>query len=370
MDNNYAIYVHIPFCKARCGYCAFSSCVNFHLCEKYFDVLCNEIRRTKAVPQCKVKTIFWGGGTPSAVEVKYLSRLYTTLAEKFDLSALEEFSVECNPESVTGDLLKFLKSINVNRLSLGLQSANDETLKRVGRLHDYATFLRALNLAEQYGFYNVNADLILGLPESARQFYNTVEQVTQLPLQHLSLYALEIHEGTEFEKLCKSFPHSDDELADMYDYAKAAFERAGFLRYEVSNFAKVGYECKHNLTYWTENRYFGFGAAASGFVGNIRYGNAFDIGKYIDSNGRDLEYKEKISLKEEMFEYVMLALRLQNGFSLADFKNRYGADFCKCFPACDRLIDDGFFVKSCGRVFVRDDKFYVLNSILTELMPD
>ena len=370
MKQDYAIYVHIPFCKARCGYCAFSSCVDFSLCDKYFDVLCREIGRANAA-DVTIKTMFWGGGTPSAVAVKYLAKLYDALKEKFDLQDLDEFTVELNPESVTGELLAFLKSIKVNRLSFGLQSVNDETLKRVGRLHDYATFLSALQLARDYGFDNVNADLILGLPENVGDFNNTVDKVVQLSLKHLSLYALEIHEENEsFKRLCESFHYCDDELADMYDYAKAAFERAGLMRYEVSNFARAGYECKHNLTYWTENRYFGFGASASGFVGNVRYGNTFDVFKYVEGDGKCFEYREEISNKEEAYEYVMLGLRLQKGFSIAQFEKRFKLDFYSTFTNFKKLCQAGFVCESGGRVFVPDDKFYVLNSILTELLPD
>lgn len=370
MKNNYGIYVHIPFCKARCGYCAFSSCVNFELQKPYFDVLCNEIEgaNTNGVA---VKTMFWGGGTPSSASVEYLQKLYYALNRKFCLSELTEFTVECNPESASREMLCFLKSIGVNRLSFGLQSANDSTLKRIGRLHTYQDFLRALELTTELGFENVNADLIVGLPESVAEFEHTVKTVSRLPLMHLSLYALEIHdENKTFKQTCEQFAHSEDELAAMYDFAREQFSLQGFLRYEVSNFAKVGRECKHNLVYWTGNRYFGFGASASGFIENVRYGNAFDILEYIEGGGARRSYEETISDVEQMKEYVMLNLRLQKGFLLSEFSSRFKREFCSEFTKAEQLRQQGFLMFDGGRVFVPDDKFYVLNSILVELLPD
>jgi oxygen-independent coproporphyrinogen-3 oxidase len=254
-------------------------------------------------------------------------------------------------------------------LSFGLQSANNETLKKIGRLHNYEEFLRALNLAKEAGFENINADLILGLPERVEEFENTIKKVVNLPLQHISLYALETHGGA-FEQLCSSYGYTEDNLADMYDFARSQFADAGFLRYEVSNFAKVGYECKHNCVYWKENRYFGFGAAASGFVADVRYGNVYDIKKYIQGNGQAKEYCDTISANEEAYEYVMLGLRLQNGIDLSDFEQRFNVKFADKFPNVSKLIDGGFLKTVDNRLFVADNEFYVLNSILVELLPD
>lgn len=369
MQQTSAIYVHIPFCKARCGYCAFSSCVNFDLQERYFDALLREI--DEATPSSCVETMFWGGGTPSAVDVKYLQMLFQKLSQKFDLSHLQEFTVECNPESTTEELLGFFRKIGVNRLSFGLQSANDQTLKRIGRLHTYRQFLNALNMALAHGFSNVNADLILGLPESESDFQRTVCEVCQLPLKHVSLYALEIHdENTNFKKICQSFSHSDDQLADMYDFAMQKFAKKGFLRYEVSNFAQDGFACEHNCAYWKEQRYYGFGASASGFLQNVRYTNVFSVREYVNANGSVRAFEEQISAQEEACEFVMLGLRLQQGISLAEFSKRFSSDFFAAFPASEGLLKNGFLQLCDGRISVPPDKFYVLNSILVELLPN
>ena len=369
MKENYGIYVHIPFCKARCSYCAFSSCTNFNLQSAYFDAVCTEISNAEIPDNARIATMYWGGGTPSSVNVGYLRKLYKTLSRKFDLSELCEFTVECNPESVTAKLLRFLRSVGVTRLSFGLQSANDTTLKKIGRIHTYAGFLSALNLARSFGFNNLNADVIVGLPETAQEFYRTVDTVVTLPISHVSLYALEVHENTPIAQLVQQYAFTDDDLADMYDFALAKFSQNGFRRYEVSNFAKKNCECKHNLCYWTEQRYFAFGAAASGFVGDIRYTNQFDVKKYTQTGGVNCRADvQQISQDDEMYEYVMLGLRLERGISLADFRCRFDTDFFLRFPNARKLIADGFLQLENNRLHVAPNKFYVLNSILTELL--
>ena len=366
---NHGIYVHIPFCRARCSYCAFSSCCDYDLQQPYFDKLFEEIsaRSDKSV---KISTIYLGGGTPSSVETKYLDELFDRLNQSFDLTAAVETTVECNPESVTDELLACLKRNDVNRLSFGLQSTNDGTLKRIGRIHRYADFLNALKLSIKCGFDNLNADLILGLPEDVADFHRSVDAVSALPLTHVSVYALELHEHSPIYKLCKTqYDYDDDTLADMYDYAVETLAQNGFARYEISNFAVAGRCCRHNLNYWDEGRYFAFGAAASGFVGNVRYTNPYDVKDYVSTPIKKLlSAGDKLTQDDQANEYAMLRLRLSDGVDLDEFKLRYGADFFTFFPNAARLLKQGFLVCSCGRAYVPADKFYVVNSILSELL--
>ena len=367
--DNYSIYVHIPFCKARCGYCAFSSSTNYSLVERYFAKLFEEMEyfSNKEVP---IYTVYIGGGTPSSVDVNLLNELFVKLRLCYDLSQVKEISVECNPESVTEDLLRCLNSNGVNRLSFGLQSVNDATLKRIGRLHSYAQFERALALAGQQGFANINADLILGLPEKEDDFYSSVEVVARLPLQHVSIYALELHKGTKLYDLCKSqYPFSDDELADMYDKAVQILSVHGFERCEISNFAKAGFECLHNLNYWQEGRYMAFGASASGFVGDVRYTNPYGMEDYLVCDTRKLRLDgQRISLRDQANEFVMLGLRLSRGVSLNEFRAKYGKDFFEFFTNASHLVDLGFLLVKDGSVCVPSDKLYVVNSILCEML--
>ena len=367
--NQYGIYIHIPFCKARCGYCAFSSCVDFSLVDKYFAKLFEEIAHygDKSV---EISTVYIGGGTPSSVDKNLLNDLFDQLRAHFDLSQVMEMTVECNPESTTEELLRCLKANGVNRLSFGLQSVNDATLKRIGRLHDYKQFIKAVNLARQLGFENINADLIVGLPETREEFCHSVETVCALNLQHISIYALELHEGTALYNLCKAtYPFDDDELTDMYDFACSTLAKCGLDRYEISNFAKVGYESKHNLNYWREGRYFAFGASASGFVGDVRYTNPYDIKKYLLTPTKILHNDcENISGEEQANEFVMLGLRLIAGVSMVEFEQRYGIDFFEFFPCAAKLVERGLLRVDNGRVVVPSDKLYVVNSILVELL--
>lgn len=368
-NNNYGIYVHIPFCKARCGYCAFSSCCDYTLQRAYFDKLFAEIE-ARANRDVRISTIFLGGGTPSSVDAKYLDNLFDKLSTCFDLSSVAETTVECNPESVTDELLACLKRNNVDRLSFGLQSTLDETLKRIGRVHRYADFVNAVSLAVKHGFTNVNADIILGLPEAIDDFYKTVQTATNLPLTHVSVYALELHEHSPIYKLCTTkYAYDDDTLADMYDSAVDILANAGFKRYEISNFAQAGRECKHNLNYWDEGRYFAFGAAASGFVGDVRYTNPFGIEDYIATPVPQLlAAGDMLTLPEQVNEYVMLRLRLDSGVDLAELGARYNVDFFTFFPEAQRLVKQGLLTVSGGSVTVPPTKLYVVNSILCELL--
>ena len=367
--EKYGVYVHIPFCKARCGYCAFSSCTDFKLVPQYFDKLFEEID-FYADSSVEISTVYVGGGTPSSVDKNLLNDLFDKLRSKFNLSNAAEITVECNPESTTEELLRCLKANGVNRLSFGLQSANDATLKKIGRLHDFAQFERALKLARQLGFDNINADLIVGLPESAAEFCHSVEVVGELDLQHVSVYALELHEGTPLFDACHGrYPFDEDALADLYDAAHEMLSLFGFRRYEISNFAQKGFESQHNLNYWRPGRYFAFGASASGFVGNVRFVNPPDIKTYLSTPVKLLHADSTTLSQEDVAnEYVMLGLRLSDGVSLSEFESKFGENFFDFFPNADNLEMLGLLRVENGRVVVPPDKMYVINSILVELL--
>lgn len=372
MENyleNYSIYIHIPFCKARCGYCAFCSCVDFSLCHKYFQKLYDQIDSCDYHGE-KIYSVFIGGGTPSSVDVKYLEELFCHLRNKFDLSCVTEFTVECNPESVTEQLLACFKNNGVTRLSFGLQSVNDNTLKTIGRLHDYNCFVTALDLAHKVGFANVNADIIIGLPESERDFQHTVQTVASLPLTHVSAYALELNEGTKLYNLCNGIsPFDDDKLCSMYDFATEVLAQNGFARYEISNFAKVGYECKHNLNYWRGGHYFAFGASAYGYLQNTRFHNPDNILQYISTPTDELLIFDEMMIDYTCAdEYVMLGLRLAEGISLEYFRKVFGFDFWQKYPNARKLQSQGLLNVQADKVTVPSDKLYVINSILCELL--
>ena len=369
MRDRYSIYVHIPFCRARCSYCAFSSCTDLNLQQRYFDKLFEEIEyySDKTKP---IYTVYLGGGTPSAVGIKYLDALFCKLRTCFDLSGTEEITAECNPESASNAVLACFRRNGVDRLSFGLQSVNDVTLKAIGRLHNYHDFLCAMERARSFDFDNINADLIIGLPESHSDFIHSVLTVAKLPVTHMSLYALELYKASPlYAKLNGKAPFSDDEQADMYDEAVQILSCHNFARYEISNFAKAGKQCLHNLFYWQEGRYFAFGAAASGFVNNTRFNNPWSISDYLSSPVEHLHDGrcEEIDHDEEANEFVMLGLRLESGVSLSEFVARFGVGFWDFFSSANDLRDKGFLVVDGDCVRIPDDKFYVVNSILSEL---
>ncbi len=369
MYSDYSIYIHIPFCKKRCSYCGFSSCTDFSSVSAYFDKLFEEIDRY-ADPSKPIYTVYLGGGTPSSVPTHCMDALFAKLRSRFDMSQLQEMTVECNPESASAPLLECLMRNGVNRLSFGLQSVNDATLRKMGRLHTYADFVAAVDRAKAMGFDNLNADLILGIDDNAEQFLRSVQTATDLPLSHISVYALELHEGTPlYRQLDGTLPLSDDDMADMYDMAVAVLAAHGFARYEISNFAQTGRQCKHNLHYWQEGRYFAFGASAAGFVGDVRFTNCWDVDDYLRLPVDKLRAESSvISLSEQANECAMLGLRLQQGLSLSQFALRYGKDFFTFFDQADRLRQQGFLAVDGDFVHVPSDKFYVLNSILTDLL--
>lgn len=370
--DEYSLYVHIPFCKARCGYCAFSSCTDFSLVESYFEKLFAEAERysDKTRP---IRTLYVGGGTPSSLSTCYIDALFCKLRDCFDMSRTCEINFECNPESTSDELLDCLADNGVTRLSFGLQSVNDATLKAIGRLHTYGEFLSALERALMRGFTDVNADLIIGLPEEQSQFIRSVKTVAELPLTHVSMYALELHpDAPLWKRFNGKSPASDDEMADMYDEALLILREKGFIRYEISNFAQAGRECKHNLNYWREGRYFALGASASGFVENVRFTNARDIRDYLSLPLERLRDGscEEVTLAEQAKEFVMLGLRLVSGVSLSEFAERFGRAFCNYFPSAKRLNKLGLLLFDGDNVRVPDDKFYVSNSIVAELWSD
>lgn len=369
MKDSIAIYVHIPFCKARCGYCAFSSCTNLRLQERYFDKLFEEIEYY-ADPEMQINTVYIGGGTPSVAEKKYVDALFAKLRDCFDLSQTKEITSECNPESATEETLECFVRNGVNRISFGLQSVNDKTLEAIGRLHSYGDFLSAVERCLKRGLDNINADLIIGLPESHADFVRSVKTVSDLPITHISMYALELHENTPlYKNLQGKPPFSEDEQADMYDEAMEILGKKGFKRYEISNFAK-NKPCLHNINYWSEGRYQAFGASASGFVGDVRFTNPWDINEYLATNTETLHETsaEQISLSEQANEFVMLGLRLESGVSLSEFSLRFGKDFSIFFKNVNRLREQGLLLFDGDCVRVPADKFYVVNSILAELL--
>jgi oxygen-independent coproporphyrinogen-3 oxidase len=371
MLENKSIYIHIPFCKKRCSYCTFLSNCDFSLQSVYFAQLYNEIA-SYSDHDTTIDTIFVGGGTPSCVEPKYIDGIFTCLRNNFNISESAEITVECNPESAISILPTLVKN-GVNRVSFGLQSCNDSILSKIGRLHSYADFLTCIQQFRAHGITNLNADIIIGLPETSAEFLHTVNTVAALPITHISMYALEISPDSQMRRdiTAKKYTAVEDQdtLADMYDEARAVLELCGFSRFEISKFAMPTYRCRHNIHYWNADSYYGFGAGAHGYINGVRYNNVADIAQYINTDvGQLTTNKQSITPEDSMTEYVMLRLRLTEGVVLSEFQRRFHRDFLTTYPNAHRLINSNFLTLTSDTITIPDDKFYMQSAILAELL--
>lgn len=311
-----SIYVHIPFCQHKCLYCDFNSFDNMKdLINEYIDALIDEINIYNLN---EAYTIYIGGGTPSFIDSKYISRLLKILPKA------EEITIEINPGTI--DLQKLLdyKKAGVNRVSVGLQTTNNKILKTIGRIHDLKQFEDAYNLVRKVGFENVNVDLMFGLPDQTLEiFKESVEYLINLKPEHISSYSLILHDD-----IFKNLP-TDEEERSMYHYLVSKLKESGYNHYEISNFALKNFESKHNLAYWKQLEYYGFGAGASSYINGKRYTNIADIKKYISAiknreNVNILEEEE--SLESKINEYMMLGLRLVEGVNIEEVNEKFEID--------------------------------------------
>ncbi len=361
--NKLGVYIHIPFCNGKCKYCDFVSGVySDEVKRDYFDALKREIRDFDFSDYI-IDSIYFGGGTPSSVPEKYIAEILDALsAEKFVSNP--ELSIECNPESLSESKCAAFSAAGINRLSMGLQSATDSLLERIGRLHTVSDFLRALDFAEKY-FDNISADIMLGLPEqSPHDVKRAVNLLAGRNLKHISAYALKVEEGTPLAQ--SGFVPDEDYSADLYDLVCEMLADYGYSRYEVSNFAFPNFECRHNLRYWERGEYKGFGVAAHSFIRNYRIENTPDIGEYIGGRREINSYYIEPHSKEAANETVMLSLRTAVGFDLDKYQKTFGSDLIKEKGEIVRQLSDYLEIKN-GRLKLTDMGFYVMNDIILKL---
>ena len=331
MNEEIAVYIHIPFCQSKCYYCDFTSYVNYDLkIEEYIDALILEIlQNSEILSTRKIKSIYFGGGTPSYIDPKYIERILDVL--RMFLSEDVEITIEANPNSLTFEKVEIYKRSGINRISIGLQSTYDEILKSIGRKHTYSDFLKALEDCKNGGIKNISLDLIYPLPYlTLDKFSVTLDKVINLSknydIKHISIYNLEIHENTKLEFLLKEGFYnlvSEDEEYEMKCMLEDKLQNAFFYKYEISNFAKKGYESKHNLTYWYQQEYLGFGVAAASFFCGTRYKNTNNIDEYINgiNNGNNiLIEKEELNKLDLEKEYIILNLRIIDGIKISKFR--------------------------------------------------
>lgn len=337
------IYVHIPFCKQKCYYCDFKSYANKEeLIEKYIKWLKYEIKEVGEGNKLDyendldelvtVKTIYIGGGTPSYLDSKYIKEIIEEIRENFKLADKVEITIEVNPGTVNKTkLLDYINS-GINRISIGLQSTDNELLKRIGRIHKYEDFLQTYNMAREVGLKNINVDLMLALPgQTIAKLEKGLKQVIDLQPEHISLYSLIIEDGTKIEKMLKNneitLPDENIERK-MYWETKKVLEEAGYIHYEISNFAKEGYKSEHNWNCWSQKEYMGFGVAAHSYTNDVRFSNIDSIEEYIENYEQgnvtdNFVFHEKQTQSSKMKEYMMLGLRKIEGISIQEFKNKF-----------------------------------------------
>lgn len=380
------IYVHIPFCARKCNYCDFYSLAsNEDEKKNYIEALKREIKETskKISSEYEIYTIYFGGGTPSIIKADYIKEVLDLIKSCFRLykdDFYPEITIECNPKTVDMEKLFIYKEAGINRISLGLQSVSDNELKLLGRIHSYEDFLESYEMVGKSGFTNVNIDLMSGLPNQKIETYEkSLNEVIRLNPSHISSYSLIIEEGTPFFKkyaedapFYKDLP-SEDTDRKMYELTASKLSKAGYERYEISNYAKTGYYSRHNTSYWDRVPYLGFGVGASSFFNDKRYNNKPNLKEYIKySNTENLrENVTKLTKNDAMSEFMFLGLRKTTGINKKEFEQEFTTaveevfgKFIKKHIKNKLLVDEGEFLKLSDRGL--DLSNYVISDFLLD----
>lgn len=370
------LYVHIPFCIKKCAYCDFLSGPSDEKSrENYVELLCSEIEACKdKVKEYKVSTIFFGGGTPSVLRGEQIKRIMDVLRAVFDFTDDVEITLEMNPGTITEEKLVAYKEAGVNRLSIGLQSVHDEELKLLGRIHTYEEFLHSYELARKVGFENINIDLISAIPgQTVESWMDSLRTIVALTPEHISAYSLIIEEGTPFyEKYGKGVGAellpSEEEEREIYWQTKQILQEAGYERYEISNYAKPGYECRHNVGYWERTPYLGFGIGAASLYEETRYTNPSDIETYQMCFVEKFQ-AERLSIEEQMEEFMFLGLRMTKGIFKQAFEEYFGKKVEEVYgKQIEKLKHLELLEENNDRICLTETGIDVSNSVFVEFM--
>lgn len=373
-----SLYIHIPYCQTRCGYCDFHSSTSLEDKEFYVQALCEELRQRQTfLPKTPLETLYFGGGTPSLLTATQMEHLFSAVRHYFQFSEMVEITLEANPDDLSEKTLKHLRRLGVNRLSIGVQSFDDEDLRRMGRRHSASEALRAVFNAQSVGFENISCDLMFGLPkQTLGNWAKNINQLLKLNVQHISCYNLSYEKGTAFyqKKQHGELQELDDELcAEMYKMLIEKAKQYNFQHYETSNFAKKGCFSRHNSNYWRRKIYLGLGAGAHSFDGKKRRWNVADNRKYTKGimTGSPHFEEETLSRNEAYNEFIMTGLRTMWGCDLTDLQHEFGEgkrQFCmeaaRPFLAVDQLlITNDIMHLSPDAVFVSDAIMAALMSV-------
>lgn len=372
MKKQLGIYIHIPFCLKKCDYCDFCSFVgkSREYMSRYAAELCRRIEAAgRTADGYTVDTVYFGGGTPSLMSAEDIKRILDAVRSCFDVADGAEITLECNPATADEKYFREIRGLGVNRISMGMQSAIDSELKLLGRAHNREEFLRCFADARAAGFDNVSVDLMYGIPnQTMESLAESAALLVLLSPEHISAYGLMIEDGTPFARRIDELRVADDDgQAEMYTYLCDALRRAGYERYEISNFSRKGKESRHNTRYWLGSEYLGFGVAAHSYFGGERYGNSRDIDAFMDGGDICCE-REVIDGDEMRREYVMLRMRMREGISTRDYEERFAKDFWTDFPQARDWISQGFMTWCDGKVALTDKGALVSNTLLSDML--
>ncbi|MCF0121881.1 MAG: oxygen-independent coproporphyrinogen III oxidase [Lachnospiraceae bacterium] len=371
------LYVHIPFCVRKCNYCDFLSFVaDKEIQERYLKALEAEIvGGSKAFMDYEVSTVFIGGGTPSLLEADGIEGILKRLKQNYFIREEAEISVEVNPGTVSEEKLKRYRESGVNRISFGCQSTLNEELKSLGRIHTFEEFMESWEFAREAGFKNINVDLISGLPgQDVNSWERSLREIASLSPEHISVYSLILEEGTPFyenqEKL--NFPDEDSERM-MYESTHDILAVYGYWQYEISNYSKTGYECRHNLGYWTGAEYWGIGLGSSSLIGNIRFRNTSDMKCYLENSYHpDLiqEETERLNKMDHQAEFMIFGLRLTEGVAEREFEKKFGIPLRQVYgKQIEKYWKAGLLKQERGRIFLTRRGLSLSNMVMSEFLP-
>ena len=371
------LYIHIPFCIRKCNYCDFLSFPETESgIAQYCHALKEEIKRTgDQAEDIGVRSVFIGGGTPSILEAEQITEIMTCIRNNFSIEKNAEITIESNPGTLNAEKLNCYHELGINRLSIGLQSTDDDCLRRLGRIHTFQEFEKNYEQARKSGFQNINIDLMSGLPgQSLRGYEDTLNRVTELKPEHISSYSLIIEEGTPFYKsdsVLQQLPDEDTERK-MYERTKEILAQQGYERYEISNYARQGRECIHNLGYWEQVPYLGMGLGASSFYNGARFSNERNFRKYLSTPYLPFEHREdyvQVSREEQMEDTMIFGLRKMKGISVFEFEREFGTPIWEMYGSViERYSNLGLLIQEGDVLRLTDAGIDVSNRIFEDFI--
>ena len=367
------IYIHIPFCIRKCDYCDFLSGPSGPEEQAdYIQALLREIQAVEEGEGRSVSSIFIGGGTPSVLDERLLGDILREIRNRFKMEEDAEITIEVNPGTANIGKLQAYREMGINRLSIGLQSPEDRELKILGRIHNYGQFLETYQEARTVGFDNINIDLMSAIPDQTYEgWVKNLRTVAELEPEHISAYSLIVEEGTPFAARKLNLPDEDTEY-NMYEATAQILKEYGFEQYEISNYARKGRECRHNVGYWTRQDYLGFGLGASSLYGKERFANTADMKKYLENSKNPEKIREKepsLTREDEMAEFMFLGLRMTKGISKADFQRCFGCTIESVYgEVLEKYESMELLLEKDGRIFLSREGIHVSNSIMAEFL--